>query len=121
MENRYLESLPVFIGVYPIEAIIITTLVKTIPMKIMNRIEARVLRLNLYRPRMLTPLVVAIAGTSSKNIRRAIRTMLIIIPALTTPEVTPKVDVKYSIDIIELITDVEKAAKETKLLKICGG
>ena len=51
---------------------------------------------------------------------REIRVIIIIIPALS-PVVVPKVLLKYSIDIIELITDVEKAAKETKLLINCGG
>ena len=46
--------------------------------------------------------------------------MVIIIPVLS-PLVVPKVSVKYSVVIIELITEEEKAAKETKLLISCGG
>ena len=51
---------------------------------------------------------------------RVIRIKQIIIPVLNPLSVS-KVLVKYSIDIIELITDVEKAAKETKLLIDCDG
>ncbi len=43
-----------------------------------------------------------------------------IIPVFS-PLVVPKVLLKYSIDIMELITDVENAAKETKLLINCEG
>ncbi len=50
---------------------------------------------------------------------RAIR-MRLIITSVFSPLVAPKLLVKYSIDIMELITDVEKAAKETKLLINCG-
>ncbi len=52
--------------------------------------------------------------------RRTIRITLIIIPALKVLAV-PKVLLKYSVVIMALITDVEKAAKETKLLINCGG
>ena len=69
---------------------------------------------------MVICLPVIITWVSSRKMSRAMSIIETIIPVLS-PLVVPKVLVKYSIDIIELITDVEKAAKETKLLISCGG
>jgi hypothetical protein len=90
------------------------------PIRMINRIVDMMVKPALYPPIRAIPLPVTMPWVSSRKISRTIRTIINITPVLI-PLVVPKVLLKYSMDSMELITDVEKAAKETKLLINCDG
>jgi hypothetical protein len=75
---------------------------------------------NLYLPSIVFRLLAVTVWANSRKIRRTMSTIENMIPAFI-PLVVPKVASKYCIDTRELITEVEKAASETRLLIICGG
>jgi hypothetical protein len=90
------------------------------PRKMINRIVVRMVKPALYLLIMPPTLVAAMLWLNSRKMSKVIRMRTIITPVFI-PLVVPKVLLKYSMDNIELITEVEKAAKETKLLINCEG
>ena len=90
------------------------------PRKMINRIVVRTAKPALYLLIMPPTLLTAMLWLSSRKMSKTIRIRIIITPVFIRL-VVPKVLLKYSIDSMELITEVEKAAKETKLLINCEG